>query len=266
VPEPALVALAAQFPLLSGRVYAIEPSMGWGLVGELQGGSYASTPVEPTPELSFFVSGSEHHPEVRLKTAHALVEHPEGLSDAVVASIWMNLADTLPPELTARLRLSFDVQRFSDWFNSNKLSRLEDLIQDHANLSFLRADGRCHYPIDRELMILLAQDLLATWGRDLGAMQLEDDLRPSIAYLLSGYDESCLREWAFHAVFRPDPALDFADLASLQDGFLQYAIRQRQQMLQHLDVAQDRKHPPFAIAAGDGVCRYSQAPSHVALT
>ena len=107
VPEPALVALAAQFPHLSGRVYAIEPGMAWGLVGELQDGSYASTPADPSPELSFFVRGWVHHPEFRLKTAQALVEPVEGFGDAVVASIWMSLAERLPPELTARLRLSF---------------------------------------------------------------------------------------------------------------------------------------------------------------
>jgi hypothetical protein len=71
-PEPALAALAAQFPLLSGRVCAIEES--WGLIGEFQTGSYSSTFVEPSVELKFLVYGWRLGSHVRLSTGRVLAK------------------------------------------------------------------------------------------------------------------------------------------------------------------------------------------------
>jgi hypothetical protein len=248
-PEPALAALAAQFPLLSGRVCAIEEGMEWGVVGEIRAGCYSSTSVEVSMELKYLVYGWRVNGDLCLNTGLVLAE-PSGdmqePDDGVLAQIWAELGARLAPELMARMRFEFDVERFLAWHNidhdrrgGNREARLlQNVIQTPLNLEFLSAEGRCYHALDRKLVGLLAGSLTAEWGRSPDAAQIDSDLRREVAYLLLEHSEEELSEWAAHAIFRPNTAFNLADPASLQQSFVWYAKGMREQILQHFECLQ----------------------------
>jgi Ferredoxin-like domain in Api92-like protein len=248
-PEPALAALATQFPLLSGRACAIEDGEDWGLIGEFQAGSYNSTFVDGSTELKYLVYGWRLNSHLRLNSGLVLAE-PSGdiqeIGDGVLARIWTKLDATLAPEFMARLCFEIDAQRFRDWHDANldissddgEACELRDMVQNPLNLDFLSAEGRCQYPIDRNLMCLLAQGLAAEWSSTSDAAQIERGVRRDLAYLLFEHDEDELSEWAFHAIVRQQGGINFADLTSLQESFIRYAKVMREQILQHLECVQ----------------------------
>jgi hypothetical protein len=180
-------------------------------------------------------------------------------SDDVLARIWTNVGATLAPEFMARLSFEMDVRRLDEWHDaagdasgSGDQACQEGIIQMTVNSEFLLAEGRCHYPIDRKLMVLLAESLTAEWGRSPDAAQVEADLRRDVAYLLSDHDEGELSEWAFHATVRQQSGVNFADLASLQESFVCYAKGMREQILQHLECVQAALMSRPAALAGLG--------------
>jgi hypothetical protein len=250
VPEPALAALAAQFPLLSGRVCAIEEGMDWGLIGEFQAGSYTSTFVEAAAELRYLVDGWRLNGHLRQNSGRILAE-PSGdmqeSDDDVLARIWAELGAKLAPGLMARMRFEFDVERFVAWHNVDHDLRggnregclLQDVIQTPLNLEFLSGEGRCYHPLDRKLVVVLAEGLTAEWGQPPDAAQIDSDLHREVACLLFEYDEGELSEWAFHAIVRQQSGINFTDLASLQESFFRYAKGMREQILQHLESVQE---------------------------
>ncbi len=181
-------------------------------------------------------------------------------SDGALARIWARLGATLAPELMVRLSFKMDVQRFNEWYdadcdmssNDGQDCPLQDLIEIPLNLEFLLAEGRCHYPIDRKLMCLLAERLSAEWGRSPDAARIDSDLRHDLAYLLFDHSEEELLEWAFHASFRQPIGINFADLASLQESFIRYAKGMRKQILRHLECVQEAlmSHPSEQVGLG----------------
>jgi hypothetical protein len=256
-PQPICIALASRFPALTGTVFATDLAEGWVVIGSLSNGRFAGGVGELTRELGFIIEQAAHNPMMHAAACRALArrfaqlpssiasQRPNKLEEVSTGEIWRDICAELPREYVRRLTFMFDAERYAAWHGEEDLpygeidedecSSLEALLQSPENLAFLKADGRCYFEIDRQLMRSLARHLAYAWERGLAEDELADRFGSFVACVLAEHGVEGLYEWAAHAVFRPGVRLDLSDDNMLLMSFAEYADGLRQQTLAFLE-------------------------------
>ncbi|MBM6583840.1 hypothetical protein ILT44_26935 [Microvirga sp. BT689] len=257
------MALAREFPGLTGHMVTTEGTANFAIVGLVSEGTFTGALGAITREIAFLL-GTNHDPAIHEALRRALTNflQPENFARGSVGSndlleinfgeFWTDLCLQLEPRVARRLNFSFDIDRYCDWHDNDEPwsedngapHHLEDIIQSAANLRFLERDGRCYYKIDRKLMALVAIDFRMHLGSTLAGEDPDREFRLEVAYLLVDTPEDELWEWAAHAAFRSTP-LNLADLGALQTSFVDYASHLRQETIRFLT----RDDLPTSIAA-----------------
>jgi hypothetical protein len=256
-PQPVFVAVAEQYPRLTGVVVASDRSMGWVVTGLLSDGRFAGCIGELTRAFGLIIEQSDHDPVIYAGTSQALARRlmrsgesaacqpGAALEEACSHKLWEAICVELPFQYAQRLNLTFDAERFAAWhgeedlpfleFDDDDPPPLEDLLESAENLAYLRADGRTYFEIDRKLMRSIARYLGYAWHKNLSAAELDAKVNALARSLLADLEEGGLREWAAHAMFRPGVSLDFASGDTLSQSFVRYALGQCQQALRYLN-------------------------------
>jgi hypothetical protein len=256
-PQPVCIALASQFPALTGTVFATDLAEGWVVAGSLSNGRFAGGVGELTRELGLIIEQAAYNPIMHAAASRALAHRfaqlpslvasrrQNDLEEVSTGEIWQDICAELPCEYARRLTFMFDAERYAAWhgeedlpygeFDEDERPPLEALLQSPENLTFLKADGRCYFEIDRQLLRSLARHLAYAWERGLTEDELADRFGSFVACVMAERETDELYEWAAHAVFRPGVHLDLSDDDTLLTSFARYADGLRQQALAFLE-------------------------------
>lgn len=259
-PSAAFAMLAAQFPQVTGMVFAVEEGSEWGILGTLRDGVYECSTGAISWELRCLTNECISNVMVKLvqESEIPVLPVPAGrggeLDDRVV-EVWSRLA-TLIPDYMRRLNVLCDVRRLNEWHECCEGRTIGNVIKaklfsNPLTEIFLQGNGRSFSAIDRGVMDLVAR--LAVADERLPA-EIESRLLSELDLLLNWQDEDALWEWTQSAFFRPGITLDLSSTTRLSKSLLRYAVDLHGQLEAHF-AALEAAIPPA------GVLRVSKPPA-----
>lgn len=258
LPAPIFEALAKAFPLLSGCVVATEWGEGWVAIGSFTDGEFNVVSDALTRELAFIAEHRSWNPRIG-EAIEATVSEFIGNDTAGRGrypsgnGLWEALAGHLPPDMVSCLEFTFDAERVVEWHDvdssqfpaefedddSDDPRPLEDVVRSREVCSFLNSNGRTFFEIDRRLIGSLCYHIQGTIGSSKDDADIERDLQQSAERIFDQVHADDRWEWATHAFDRPGVHLDLADLSTLKESFVTYALQLRREVLTFLSRVQD---------------------------